>query len=289
MATVLASFMSGLALGSWLFGRRADRSDNPLRLYGRIEIGIAVAALLVPLFVLAGRALFLRIAPGLEGSDLFVPIRYAIAFLTLLLPTTLMGGTFPIMSRVVVRETDMVGRAVGLLYFLNTGGAVIGVLAIARSRRSDPLLYCRRIESVGITPDSLRSAVAVIRDAWELEREAITLAKNGRRGEAERSWQEALRTDPENRGIAHLYADHILDTAISHAHQGSLESMVPLFRKMADLLPWSADPRFRLGNHLLRENRIIEAVIEYEAGLKIDPTNEAVRARLAGAKKKLQR
>jgi len=130
-ATVLASFMSGLALGSWLFGRRADRTANPLRLYGRIEIGIAVAALLVPLFVLAGRWAFVRIAPGLEGSALFIPIRYAIAFVALLLPTTLMGGTFPVMSRALVSEVDRVGKAVGLLYFLNTGGAVLGALAAA--------------------------------------------------------------------------------------------------------------------------------------------------------------
>ncbi|MBN1827192.1 MAG: fused MFS/spermidine synthase [Candidatus Eisenbacteria bacterium] len=130
-ATVLASFMSGLALGSWLFGRRADRSPDPLRLYGAIEIGIAVTALLVPALTLAGRALFLRAAPALEGTALFVPVRYALAFLTLLLPTTLMGGTFPVLSRVIVRELDRVGRGVGLLYFLNTGGAVLGAVLAA--------------------------------------------------------------------------------------------------------------------------------------------------------------
>jgi spermidine synthase len=130
-ATVLASFMTGLALGSWLFGRRADRTERPLRLYGLVEIGIGLSALLVPLFVAGGRALFLRVAPSLEGTALLLPARYLLAFLTLLLPTTLMGGTLPILARAIVRASTEVGRGVGLLYFLNTGGAVLGALLAA--------------------------------------------------------------------------------------------------------------------------------------------------------------
>src|SRR5437660_4274390 len=47
-SAVLAAFMGGLALGGLLFGRRADRTDRPLRLYAVLEAGIAVSALLVP-------------------------------------------------------------------------------------------------------------------------------------------------------------------------------------------------------------------------------------------------
>ena len=56
VSTVLAAFMAGLALGSFGFGRLADRRGDPLRIYGLLELGIAAAALLVP----AGIA-------GLEG------------------------------------------------------------------------------------------------------------------------------------------------------------------------------------------------------------------------------
>ena len=47
IATVLGAFMAGLALGSWKLGQRADRTTNPLRLYGLLEIGIGVSAALV--------------------------------------------------------------------------------------------------------------------------------------------------------------------------------------------------------------------------------------------------
>src|SRR5437016_12400935 len=49
ISTVLGAFMAGLALGSWKLGEKADRSENPLRMYGLLEIGIGLSAALVPL------------------------------------------------------------------------------------------------------------------------------------------------------------------------------------------------------------------------------------------------
>src|SRR5262249_23627441 len=49
ISTVLGAFMAGLALGSWLLGRQADRTPNPLRLYGMLEVGIGFSAAVVPL------------------------------------------------------------------------------------------------------------------------------------------------------------------------------------------------------------------------------------------------
>ncbi len=48
VSTVLTAFMGGLALGSFLFGRWIDRSPNPVPIYGWLETGIGVYALLVP-------------------------------------------------------------------------------------------------------------------------------------------------------------------------------------------------------------------------------------------------
>ena len=46
--TIIAAFMGGLALGSFLFGRIADRFKRPLRLYVYLEVGIGIFAILLP-------------------------------------------------------------------------------------------------------------------------------------------------------------------------------------------------------------------------------------------------
>ena len=48
IAVVVAIYMTGLALGSFIFGRISDRSVNALRLYGAIELGVGGSAVLVP-------------------------------------------------------------------------------------------------------------------------------------------------------------------------------------------------------------------------------------------------
>src|SRR5436309_4598122 len=55
-AAVLAIFMGGIGLGSAWFGRRVERSANSLRLYGRLELGVAIAAVLTPWLLVLTRA-----------------------------------------------------------------------------------------------------------------------------------------------------------------------------------------------------------------------------------------
>ena len=51
VTTVLSVFMGGLALGSWLIGGRIGRFNRPFRLYGLLELGIALSALLFALLM----------------------------------------------------------------------------------------------------------------------------------------------------------------------------------------------------------------------------------------------
>src|SRR6266481_345286 len=52
VSTVLAAFMAGLAVGSYLIGRLIDRRPKSgLRYYAAMEIGIGLYALLVPLLL----------------------------------------------------------------------------------------------------------------------------------------------------------------------------------------------------------------------------------------------
>ena len=124
---VLSVFMLGLALGGWRFGRRIDRSGNPLLVYAGLEFGLAVWALaLHPLSGLLQRAFALS-ASALPDAPLLVGIiRGGLAFAALLVPTTLMGGTLPVLSKFLVRRRAELGQKVGQLYAVNTAGAILG-------------------------------------------------------------------------------------------------------------------------------------------------------------------
>jgi MFS family permease len=54
ITTVVATYTAGLALGSVVFGRRADRSPSPLRLYSSIELSIGLVSVAVSLLLLHG-------------------------------------------------------------------------------------------------------------------------------------------------------------------------------------------------------------------------------------------
>ncbi len=131
ISTVLASFMGGIALGSFLVGRYIDRHPRPLLVYAALEVGIAAYALAVPLlFRLADESL--RLAYGILPSGsygLLALVRVVLAFAILVVPTTLMGATLPVLSKFFVERLDHVGREMGRLYFLNTMGAVAGCAA----------------------------------------------------------------------------------------------------------------------------------------------------------------
>ncbi len=125
ISAVLAAFMGGLALGSWRFGPRADRDPQPLRLYARLELAVAAASLAVPLLLVAVRPLYIVLARAVPepGTSL---VRILVAAALVLPPTFFMGGTLPVLGRFLVRRGDRLGRGLGLLYAVNTLGAVAG-------------------------------------------------------------------------------------------------------------------------------------------------------------------
>jgi spermidine synthase len=129
VGTVLAAFMCGMAIGSWTIGRMADRHRNPLRLYAWLEIGIAVAALLSHLG-LDGMTAVYPLLHGVFGGSviLLAVVRFLAAFGLVVAPTVLMGATLPVLSRFLMTRADTIGARLGVLYSVNTLGAVVGVL-----------------------------------------------------------------------------------------------------------------------------------------------------------------
>ena len=100
VTTVVAAYMGGLGLGAWVFGRIADRSRQPAALYGRLEIAIGVFGILSPLVLGLAHWIYLGTAGALSlGGAASVALRFGLAALVLLIPTTLMGGTLPVLTR----------------------------------------------------------------------------------------------------------------------------------------------------------------------------------------------
>jgi len=130
VATVLAAFMGGLALGSWIASRVGDRMASPLRAYGFLEGGIAVVSLsvlaLMPALNAAYRALYPFVHLSLPGLTL---VRFLLAAAFLLPATTLMGATLPILSAYFERRGGAAGEGASTLYAVNTVGAVVGAAA----------------------------------------------------------------------------------------------------------------------------------------------------------------
>ncbi|HKG61814.1 MAG TPA: fused MFS/spermidine synthase [Pyrinomonadaceae bacterium] len=128
VSTVLAAFMGGLALGSALAGKLAQRIRKPLSTYGVMEIGIAVYALLVPLLFRWIDHVYVLIWQQLQpGYFTFSLWRFLLSGLVLLLPTTLMGATLPVLTVAFVRSSD--ANSVTKLYACNLAGAILGTLA----------------------------------------------------------------------------------------------------------------------------------------------------------------
>jgi spermidine synthase len=130
VTTVVAAYMGGLGLGAWLLGRRADHHPRPAALYGVLEIAIGVFGLLSPLVLALAHRVYVGAAGAwqLSGSA-SVALRFGLAALVLLVPTTLMGGTLPVMTRAFMgADRDALQRSLGRLYGLNTLGAVAGTV-----------------------------------------------------------------------------------------------------------------------------------------------------------------
>ena len=136
VATVLAAYMGGLAVGSAVAGRFANRVTRPVLVYGLLEAGIALSALAVPLLLMAARGLYASVLGDQptppDAATIGQPVFYLmVAFVVLVIPTGFMGATLPLLTRYAVRTDREVGPRVALLYATNTAGAVCGTLAAA--------------------------------------------------------------------------------------------------------------------------------------------------------------
>jgi spermidine synthase len=126
-STVLVVFLGGLALGAWIWGRVADRhAVKALALFGLVEAGIGLYALVSPWAFQAIERLYLAAYPELETwPGCYLALQFLLSALVILPPATLMGGTLPLLARGVVGHGEAF-QGVGALYGWNTLGAASG-------------------------------------------------------------------------------------------------------------------------------------------------------------------
>jgi spermidine synthase len=123
VTVVVSAFMLGLGLGS-LAGGSLSRSPRVplLAAFGAVELGIAA-------FGLGSLPLFHRVAEITAGVPPFET--GLLAFALVVIPTTLMGATLPLLVAHLVALSGNVGRSVGMLYFVNTLGSAVACFVAA--------------------------------------------------------------------------------------------------------------------------------------------------------------
>jgi spermidine synthase len=130
VSTVLTAYMGGLGLGSYLAGKWADRLKDPVRAYALAEVAIGLYALAVPWIIgfYPGLNQWLWATFG-DRYTLLSVLRFLASAGVLIVPTTLMGATLPILARYFVSRPFEMGRVslrLGTLYAVNLFGAVAG-------------------------------------------------------------------------------------------------------------------------------------------------------------------
>ncbi|MCD6117800.1 fused MFS/spermidine synthase [bacterium] len=127
VSAVLAAYMGGLALGSYVIGRSIDKRQKLLKIYSLLELGIGGMALLMPCLLKGLNDVYALLFQNFNPpAALLLIIKIIFSFAVLLIPTFLMGGTLPLLSKYFVRQKEEIGKKVGLLYAVNTLGAMCG-------------------------------------------------------------------------------------------------------------------------------------------------------------------
>jgi len=128
---VLALFMGGMAAGAWFAGRFSARLGNLLRGYALVEAVIGLAALVFhPVFVATTDAAYDSLLPAIGSDAGAAAVKWLLATVLVLPQSVLLGATFPLMSGGLLRRhPERPGESLAMLYFTNSLGAAVGVLA----------------------------------------------------------------------------------------------------------------------------------------------------------------
>ncbi len=164
ISTVVTAFLAGLALGSFILGRIADKKDNPFQKlsslggpwqitsYCVMEITIGVFCFLTPWLFKLVEVIYLQCVDWSPFS--LNLLRFLLCAIVMIIPTMAMGATLPLISKFLISTNREVGEKLGFIYSINTAGSVLGTflagfVLIPNAGISSTLL-CAAILNVGI-------------------------------------------------------------------------------------------------------------------------------------------
>lgn len=124
---VLVTFILGLALGSLIFGRLADKVKEPIWLLISTQIAAALFVLAVSQFFGNSQLFFAKLIFNFKDQFALLNLsKAAVLFCVMILPTLCLGATFPLVGKIFTQSVSTVGRSLGFAYSVNTLGAVLG-------------------------------------------------------------------------------------------------------------------------------------------------------------------
>ena len=124
---ILTTFITGLGIGSLLFGWLADRTGKPLRLLIYTQLFAALLALGVSQLLGNSQFFFAKLIYHYQMSfGLLAAAKAAILFIIMIGPTLFLGATFPLVGKIYTSSVSRIGHSIGFAYTVNTIGAVLG-------------------------------------------------------------------------------------------------------------------------------------------------------------------
>jgi predicted membrane-bound spermidine synthase len=172
VSATVAGFMGGMGVGAWAYHHAQARVANPLRLYAALECAIALSAVGLTLILESLPELFAVLLPSLSesGGAWSIFLRVITALGVLLLPTALIGATYPALCSVVISNSEGLDRHLGALYGWNTigaacGGLIAGILLI-------PAVGLNGAVGIGVALNLAVAAAALAIDVRTLPRAA---------------------------------------------------------------------------------------------------------------------
>ncbi len=106
VSLVVSIYFAGLGLGG-IFGSRLLRQGlSPLKLYAVVETGLALFGLLFPIFIKLDHQLYLSLSAVIP-SGLWLILKAVLSIILLIVPTTLIGVTLPLIAAIAVSHADV--------------------------------------------------------------------------------------------------------------------------------------------------------------------------------------